>query len=135
MSKQDEARGSTFFAHTDIELQIGGRYGAALPTTHVVGSTAVPNYPAASAPFQRDPVGLEPPLSYRVDELPEPEPASPSSVAAQATDGLPAPSTPASMSEAGGPSFSLGDPTSEDFPASGQRGQRVGSLPFRRRRL
>jgi hypothetical protein len=133
MSKQDAERGSTFLAHTHSDA--GGRFSAIGAAT-VIGSKpdVASAYPAA-APALQVQLPNEEPLGYRIDELPEPEPASPSSVAAPATDGLPAPSSPASMSDAGGPSFSLSDPTSEDFPASGQRGQRVGSLPFRRRRM
>jgi hypothetical protein len=52
----------TFMSHTNSE--IGGRYGAATPTPYVIGSTAVPIYPQAAAPFQRDPVPNEPPLSF-----------------------------------------------------------------------
>jgi hypothetical protein len=43
-----------------------------------VGSTALPQYPAAAS-HQRDPCGLEPPLGYRVDAMPELEPLPPSS--------------------------------------------------------
>jgi hypothetical protein len=100
-----KVQGTTMHAFTQADAEIPrGRFGLAQPSPYVVGSTAVPIYPAAA--LQHDPVGLEPPLSYRVDELPEPEPAPPSSVAAPATDGLPAPSTPASMSDAGRLSFS-----------------------------
>ena len=52
----------TFMSHTHSEL--GGRYSAATPTPYVIGSTSTPIYPQASAPFQRDPVPIEPPLSF-----------------------------------------------------------------------
>jgi hypothetical protein len=126
----------TFLSHTHDDLG-GGRF-AAISNPHVVGSTAVPIYPAAA--LQHDPVGLEPPLSYRIDEMPEPEPAptvvaSPSSELAPATDSLPAPSTPpASMSDAGRLSFS---PLSDPAVVSSQPSRHVtrreaGSLPRRR---
>jgi hypothetical protein len=110
----------------------GGRYGAALPTTHVVGSTAVPNYPQASAPFQFDPVGLEPPLGF---DNPALEPTSLATSPAQATDPTSADAATGKQRADVGSLSTLSDPTSEDpFPPSGQRGQRVGSS-FSRRRL
>jgi hypothetical protein len=36
----------TFMSHTHSEL--GGRYGAAQPSPHVIGTTAVPIYPQAA---------------------------------------------------------------------------------------
>jgi hypothetical protein len=40
-----------------------GRF-AQVGAATVIGSTAVPQYPQASAPFQRDPVPDEPPLGF-----------------------------------------------------------------------
>jgi hypothetical protein len=48
------------FAQADADTP-RGRF-AAVSAAYVVGSTAVPQYPAASTPFQHDPVGDEPPL-------------------------------------------------------------------------
>ena len=77
----NDKRGSTFLDH--VTNDTGGRF-TQIGEAHVIGSTAVPQYPAASAPFQRDPVPNEEPLGYRVDEMPDPEPSSFSS--AQAPD-------------------------------------------------
>jgi hypothetical protein len=62
------------FAESDAN-QARGRYSAELATT-VVGTTEFPPYPAASGPFQRDPVPDEPPLGFSVPR-PEPIVASP----------------------------------------------------------
>jgi hypothetical protein len=48
------------FAQADAETP-RGRFSA-VGAAYVVGSTAIPQYPAASGPFQRDPVPDEPPL-------------------------------------------------------------------------
>jgi hypothetical protein len=45
-----------------------GRF-AAVNATIVTGATPIPKYPAAS-PHQADPVGLEPPLGYDINEMP-----------------------------------------------------------------
>ena len=90
----------TYMSHTHDDIH-QGRFAAIGPAV-VVGSTAVPQYPAAAA-HQRDPCGQEPPLGYRIDEL---EPSS-----------LLAP-----------PEAQAPDPTSDDAPSSvGQRTD-VGSL-------
>jgi hypothetical protein len=64
----------TYMSHTHDDLA-GGRF-AATGTPHIIGSTAVPIYPAAPA-HQSDPVGLEPPI----DEPLEPSPAQGNSAA------------------------------------------------------
>ena len=53
-------------SHTHSE--IGGRF-AAVASAEVIGSTALPNYPAAAA-HQADPCGPEPALGYSVDAMP-----------------------------------------------------------------
>jgi hypothetical protein len=55
----------TFLSHTHMDE--GGRF-AQVTNAQVVGADPIPNYPAA-APHQRDPVPIEPPLGYRIDEL------------------------------------------------------------------
>jgi hypothetical protein len=70
-------QGSTFLAHTNSDA--GGRF-ATVGAATVIGSTAVPQYPQASAPFQRDPVPDEPPLGFDNPDL------EPPSSSAQATD-------------------------------------------------
>jgi hypothetical protein len=51
----------TFMSHTHSDA--GGRFSA-VGAAYVIGSTAVPQYPQASGPFQRDPVPDEPPLGF-----------------------------------------------------------------------
>jgi hypothetical protein len=68
----------TYLSHTHSDM--GGRF-AAVGAAYVVGSTALPAYPAAAA-HQRDPVPPENPLGYAIDEL---EPCSAPPVA-QAPD-------------------------------------------------
>jgi len=63
----------TFMSHTHSE--IGGRY-AGVGAQMVVGADPIPKYPAAAA-HQHDPCGLEPPLGYRIDAMPEHEPPEP----------------------------------------------------------
>ena len=96
-------QGSTFHQHAQADADIPrGRFSAVTSAT-VVGSTAVPQYPAAAA-HQADPCGPEPSLGYRIDEL-EPAPA------VQATDptSADAPSTPLGQRADVG-SLSSGDP-------------------------
>jgi hypothetical protein len=52
-------QGTTFKAFADADTHIPGRFES-IAAAHVVGSTQTPKYPAASTPFQRDPVGIEP---------------------------------------------------------------------------
>jgi len=67
-----QERGSTFHQHAQAqadELNQGRFRSTGVPT--VVGQSAVPNYPQASTPFQRDPVPDEPPLGVNVNAMPE----------------------------------------------------------------
>jgi hypothetical protein len=81
--------------------QSHGRF-TQVQASNVIGSAPIPQYPKASAPFQNDPVGDEPPLGYRIDDLnpfsdPEPDPL------AQATDDpAPAPSSGSGPAPYGG---------------------------------
>jgi hypothetical protein len=52
-----------------------GRF-AQVGAATVIDSTATPQYPQASAPFQCDPVPKEEPLGYRIDAMPELEQSS-----------------------------------------------------------
>jgi len=65
--------GEWLMSHTHSE--IGGRY-AGVGAQMVVGADPIPKYPAAAA-HQHDPCGLEPPLGYRIDAMPEHEPPEP----------------------------------------------------------
>jgi hypothetical protein len=71
-------RATTFhqFAEADAATPMG-RFSA-VSAAVVVGSTAIPQYPQASAPFQCDPVPDEPPLGLDNPAL-EPGPFSPGS--------------------------------------------------------
>ena len=109
---------STFHQHAQAqadEISQGRFRATGVPT--VVGQSAVPKYPQASTPFQRDPVPDEPPLGYPIDAMPELE--SPAGVPVSppvATDD-PAQAPP---SEDGGPATPSGDLVSE----------RAGSSPL-----
>ena len=118
---KEQQRGSTFLAQTHND--VGGRYGAAQPSPYVIGSTPTPIYPQASAPFQHDPVGLEPPLG------PDPADPEPFHSPVQATG--PTQSDRARV----GPSSDTDGPAPEGpIPShSGKHGHAAGpSHPFRR---
>jgi hypothetical protein len=74
---QDQSlRSSTLHQHAQADAATPmGRFSA-VSAAYVVGSTATPNYPAASAPFQCDPVPDEPPLGLDNPAL-EPSTLSP----------------------------------------------------------
>jgi hypothetical protein len=76
----------------------GGRFSA-VGAAHVIGSTPIPQYPAASAPFQCDPVGLEPPLSAY--ENPGFEPSTTPACPVEASGPASAPSFPVDVQRAG----------------------------------
>jgi hypothetical protein len=68
-----QQQGSTFHQHAQAQAdEINQGRFAATGSPRVVGSTpsVASQYPAASAPFQADPVGVEPPLGFRIDEMP-----------------------------------------------------------------
>jgi hypothetical protein len=102
---------------------------------YVVGSTAVPQYPQASAPFQHDPVPDEMPLGYRIDDLNSSDPVEPSSFTQQAT-GEPADATPLAVERVGSPfSQTSGDPTLGSLPSQPVARNRVSvgpPVPYRR---
>jgi hypothetical protein len=114
---------STFYQHAQADAATPrGRFSAVTAAT-VVGATAVTNYPAAAS-HQRDPVGQEPSLGYRTDEL------EPSMAFVEAQDGGPA-AAPL-VSKRAGPSLSqAGDPTSEALTRISHASGPVGS-PVRR---
>src|SRR5215469_16475303 len=58
---QQREQGSAYIHH--VEQPAGGRF-AVIDQPTIVGLTANPQYPAASAPFQHDPVPDEPPLGF-----------------------------------------------------------------------
>jgi hypothetical protein len=65
-----EQQASTFHQHAQSAANDtgGGRF-ALLGAPTVTGATAIPKYPAAGA-HQSDPVGIEPPLGFAIDEMP-----------------------------------------------------------------
>ena len=112
--------GATFhqFAQAFADEVNQGRF-AATGAPRVVGSTPNPSmqYPAASTPFQSDPVGTEPPLGIDINAMSEQNPAdvsvSPSAATgASAVDGAPSSElvVPPTVDDvepcAGAPSFS-----------------------------
>jgi hypothetical protein len=93
--QQQREQGASFhqFAEADAAIPLG-RFTQDNAAT-VIGSTALPQYPAAAA-HQHDPVPIKPPTGYRIDAMPEHEPLE------QFSSFLPAQAT---------------DPTSEDAPS------------------
>jgi hypothetical protein len=55
-------QGSTFHQHATADANIPRGRFSAVEAAYAVGSTATPQYPQASTPFQRDPVPDESPL-------------------------------------------------------------------------
>jgi hypothetical protein len=101
----------TFMSHTHSEM--GGRF-TEVGAAHIVGSTALPNYPAAAA-HQADPCGLESALGYRIDAL---EPLNPRPDGQGNSGDADVPSPLADDVEPAS-SFSHGDPAPEvQLPAS-----------------
>jgi hypothetical protein len=71
-AREQAQQGTTFKAFADADTHIPGRFEA-VSAAHVVASTETPKYPAPSTPFQRDPVGIEPPTGYDINAMPDPE--------------------------------------------------------------
>ena len=71
--QQQREQAGTFFSHAQSAANdtAGGRFGA-IGHAQVVGAGPVAKYPAASTPFQSDPVGTEPPLGFSVEDMPDP---------------------------------------------------------------
>src|SRR5262249_18386405 len=81
--REQAQQGSTFKAFADADTSVPGRFES-ISAAHVIGSTEIPKSPAASTPFQRDPVPDEPPLAaYENPALENPTgvPSVPPSVA------------------------------------------------------
>ena len=100
--------GTTFHQHAQAfadELSQGRFAATGVPT--VTGATPIPKYPAAGA-HQSDPVGVEPPLGFSVNEL-EPSTDSVSLPAVEQLGGAAdAPSAPPDVEHAAPPRFSKG---------------------------
>jgi hypothetical protein len=83
---REQQKGSTYFQHAVAEAdEPRGRFQNSSGTTTVIGRDGPPAYPTlpASSPWAgEDPVGMEPPLGYAVDEMVPLE--TPSAVSASA---------------------------------------------------
>jgi hypothetical protein len=134
--KRLREQGGTFHAFADAEARTPlGRFSA-VSASYVVGSTAIPQYPAAAA-HQRDPVPPENALGYRIDEMPV-DPSMVSVTSVEDQGGAEAPLA-ASPNVEPAPSLSSDDPTTGGpaLPSASPHAQRggVGSSPFRLRRF
>jgi hypothetical protein len=125
--------GSAYIDHQHDEML--GRF-TQIGATNVIGSTAVLQYPAASA-HQRDPVPIEPPLGYSVNDLTpyelEPSLASPAQATGPTSADAPNPlgqrTDVGSLSPSGDPAWaSFASPT-DTFTTNVD----AGSLPAFRR--
>jgi hypothetical protein len=100
-------QGTTMHQHAQAQADelSGGRFGA-MGRPNVIGSTALPKYPAASAAHQTA-LPPEPPLGYSVDAMPLETSASPSVEATGAPAGAATPSDPLADGELGDAGASL----------------------------
>jgi len=118
--EQSQQAGTTFKAFADADAEIPGRFQN-ISAAHVVGSAPTPKYPAASPPFQRDPVPDEPPLGVEINRLTpyelEPSFASLSSAQTGGADGAPSASD---VEHAAPPSSHIRTRTN-DAPANSSR--------------
>jgi hypothetical protein len=78
----------TFMSHAHSDA--GGRFSSVGAAT-VIGSTAVPQYPQASTPFQCDPVPNEPPLGFDNPALEPSMSACPEAQAGEPAERAPSP--------------------------------------------
>ena len=122
--------GSTFHAHAIAEAAMPRGRFSAVEASNVIGSTPLPQYPAASAAHQIQ-LPDEPPLSY---DNPALEVASLVSTPQAPDDPADAPSTP-DVQRAGSSLSQSGDPTpgSRLPPGPARMTRDVGSpVPYRR---
>jgi hypothetical protein len=89
--------GTTFHQHaqSQIDDEAGGRFGVIAPRV-ITGTTPIPKYPAAGT-HQSDPVGVEPPLGFSVNDL---EPSVGTTRPIEDTGGAAAPSCPSGVEPA-----------------------------------
>jgi len=129
-------QGGTFHQHALAEAETPRGRFSAVSAAYVVGSTATPQYPQASTPFQSDPVPDEPPLGFDNPALEPLGLASSSAPVAQGNSPNPAlaPSAPLDVEQPGlGLSKMTAQQPEASFPASGKRGHAAGSSrPHRR---
>jgi hypothetical protein len=125
--------GSTFHQHALAEAQTPRGRFSAVEASYVVGSKAgmASAYPAAAA-HQRDPVPIEPPLGYSVNDL-NPSDLEPSMAFVEAQPGGPAdaPSTPLDVERAGPSLSQSGDLTADGEQSRSQSdGYVVSPVPY-----
>jgi hypothetical protein len=67
---REQQQASTFHQHAQAQAldTAGGRFAQVNAAT-VIGAQPLPKYPQAGTPFQSDPVGIEPPLGFSVNDL------------------------------------------------------------------
>jgi hypothetical protein len=133
---RDQQGVSAYIDHQHDEML--GRFSQ-IGATNVIGSTAVPQYPAASA-HQRDPVPIEPPLGYRIDDLNPSDPVELPSFSQQETGDPTAPSSTIPLIDdverVGSPLSPSGDPAGASFASPTDTlttNVDAGSLPAFRR--
>ena len=124
-SVQRQATTMHQFAQADAQTP-RGRFSQ-IDAAYVVGSTALPQYPQASTPFQRDPVPDEPPLSAH--DNPALEVASIVSTPQAPDPTSDAPSTPLGQRDVGSLS-SQPNPATVDPSVPSDVERRVGLGPF-----
>ena len=73
---RQQREGSTYFQHTHLEDEGGGRFSAINSAT-VIGTTPIPQYPElpTNSPSHHDPVPDERPLGYAVNAMAPLEPS------------------------------------------------------------
>jgi hypothetical protein len=112
--------GTTFhqFGQSQAHDEVGGRFASISPIT-VVGANPTLKYPAAAA-HQADPVPIEPPLGFSVDDMPI-EPSTVVTRAVEDTGGAAASAASSAVEPAPPPSSAIGGELTpaETFPASG----------------
>jgi hypothetical protein len=120
---------TTMHAHAIADAAMPRGRFSAVEATYVVGSTATPQYPQASTPFQRDPVPDEPPLSAH--DNPGLEPSTDFSSVSSPVEQTGDPADPSAR--AGPPLSHSGDMTADGKQSRSQSDGYVRSpVPFRR---
>jgi len=131
-SLRQQQGGSAYIDHYMQEA--GGRFSAHAAAT-VIGTTAIPQYPQASAPFQSDPVPDEPPLGLDNPAFDPGPDVSPAQADPTSADAQPVSMTTGVQRTDVG-SFSSGDPAGVHFPSplGTSSDVKAGSLPRSKRR-
>jgi hypothetical protein len=135
-----QRQATTMHAHAIADAATPRGRFSAVEAAYVVGSTATPQYPQASTPFQRDPVPDEPPLSAHDNpgfEEPSTVFSSVSSPVEQTGDPTD-PAIPLAVERGGSPLSQSDDPTTEGpaplsaSPRTQPGGVGSSPVPYRR---